>query len=117
MVLDWRAPISRKFYQASVKDPQGVANRRRFGFVKGELTSFEDEHLRAWEELGTSRAEHAEEPFAAETPDAVSRSGHCGIRVIGQEPCGLVLVHEFLVNEPLDRTARGACGAKGVPRR
>jgi hypothetical protein len=23
------APISRKFYQASVKDPQGVANRRR----------------------------------------------------------------------------------------
>jgi DNA helicase IV len=36
MVLDWRAPISRKFYQASVKDPQGVANRRRFGFVRGE---------------------------------------------------------------------------------
>ena len=55
MVLDWRAPISRKFYQASVKDPQGVANRRRFGFVKGELTSFEDEYLQAGQEIGTSR--------------------------------------------------------------
>ncbi|MET0415886.1 MAG: AAA family ATPase, partial [Actinoplanes sp.] len=54
MVLDWRAPLSRKFYRASVRDPQGVAIRRRFGFVKGELTSFEDEHLDRGEELGTS---------------------------------------------------------------
>ncbi len=54
MVLDWRAPVSRKFYQASVKDPQDVRTRRRFGFVKGNLTSFEDEHLQAGEELGTT---------------------------------------------------------------
>ncbi|MBO3740850.1 HelD family protein [Actinoplanes flavus] len=54
MVLDWRAPLSRSFYRASVRDPQGVAVRRRFGFVKGELTSFEDEHLDRGEELGTS---------------------------------------------------------------
>ncbi len=54
MVLDWRAPISRKFYQASVKDPQEVKTRRRFGFVKGDLTSFEDEHLQAGQELGTT---------------------------------------------------------------
>ena len=53
MVLDWRAPLSRSFYRASVRDPQGVAIRRRFGFVKGELTSFEDEHLDRGEELGT----------------------------------------------------------------
>jgi DNA helicase IV len=53
MVLDWRAPLSRSFYRASVRDPQGVATRRRFGFVKGELTSFEDEHLNRGEELGT----------------------------------------------------------------
>src|SRR3954452_4274332 len=53
MVLDWRAPISRSFYRASVRDPQGVATRRRFGFVKGDLTSFEDEHLDRGEELGT----------------------------------------------------------------
>ena len=54
MVLDWRAPLSRSFYRASVRDPQGVATRRRFGFVKGELTSFEDEHLDRGEELGTA---------------------------------------------------------------
>src|SRR4051794_33711211 len=53
MVLDWRAPLSRSFYRASVRDPQGVSTRRRFGFVKGELTSFEDEHLDRGEELGT----------------------------------------------------------------
>jgi DNA helicase IV len=53
MVLDWRAPLSRSFYRASVRDPLGVATRRRFGFVKGELTSFEDEHLDRGEELGT----------------------------------------------------------------
>jgi DNA helicase IV len=54
MVLDWRAPLSRSFYRASVRDPQGVAVRRRFGFVRGELTSFEDEHLDRGEELGTN---------------------------------------------------------------
>jgi len=54
MVLDWRAPLSRSFYRASVRDPQGVATRRRFGFVKGQLTSFEDEHLDRGEELGTN---------------------------------------------------------------
>jgi len=53
LVLDWRAPLSRAFYRASAKDPQGVATRRRFGFNGGELTSFEDEHLDRGEELGT----------------------------------------------------------------
>jgi DNA helicase IV len=54
MVLDWRAPISRAFYRASVRDPQQVAVRRRFGFQAGLLTSFEDEHLDRGEELGTA---------------------------------------------------------------
>jgi DNA helicase IV len=54
MVLDWRAPLSRAFYRASVRDPQDVAVRRRFGFSAGLLTSFEDEHLDRGEELGTS---------------------------------------------------------------
>jgi len=54
MVLDWRAPISRSFYRASARDPQGVAVRRRFGFNNGVLTSFEDEHLDRGEELGTA---------------------------------------------------------------
>ncbi|WP_249713939.1 HelD family protein [Rhizomonospora bruguierae] len=54
MVLDWRAPLSRKFYQASAREPERVRTRRRFGFVRGELTSFEDEHLDRGQELGTS---------------------------------------------------------------
>jgi len=54
MVLDWRAPISRAFYRASARDPQGVGIRRRFGFSAGGLTSFEDEHLSRGEELGTA---------------------------------------------------------------
>jgi DNA helicase IV len=54
MVLDWRAPVSRSFYQASARDPQGVTRRRRFGFQAGELTGFEDEHLDRGEELGTA---------------------------------------------------------------
>ncbi len=54
LVLDWRAPVSRSFYRASGRDPQGVAVRRRFGFNNGVLTSFEDEHLDRGEELGTA---------------------------------------------------------------
>ncbi|MFG3681065.1 HelD family protein [Micromonospora chalcea] len=54
LVLDWRAPVSRSFYRASARDPQGVAVRRRFGFSTGVLTSFEDEHLDRGEELGTA---------------------------------------------------------------
>ena len=53
MVLDWRAPLSRAFYQASVRDRQAVSVRRRFGFQAGMLTSFEDEHLDRGEELST----------------------------------------------------------------
>ncbi|WFE37924.1 ATP-binding domain-containing protein [Micromonospora sp. WMMD998] len=54
LVLDWRAPVSRSFYRASARDPQGVAVRRRFGFHNGVLTSFEDERLDRGEELGTA---------------------------------------------------------------
>src|SRR5262245_14852618 len=66
MVLDWRAPLSRAFYRASVRDPQGVTVRRRFGWTSvgtptgradaqpvAELSGFEDEHLDRGEELGT----------------------------------------------------------------
>ncbi|MET7781464.1 MULTISPECIES: HelD family protein [Streptomyces] len=51
LVVDWRAPVSRAFYQASVRDPQGVAVRRRFGWAPGskgdsaDLTGLEDEHI------------------------------------------------------------------------
>ncbi|MEU3933899.1 AAA family ATPase [Streptomyces sp. NPDC029044] len=51
LVVDWRAPVSRAFYQASARDPQGVVVRRRFGWApgsrgdSGDLTGLEDEHL------------------------------------------------------------------------
>ncbi|GAA2409271.1 AAA family ATPase [Streptomyces coeruleofuscus] len=51
LVVDWRAPVSRAFYQASARDPRGVAVRRRFGWApgsrgdSGDLTGLEDEHL------------------------------------------------------------------------
>ncbi|SEP01013.1 DNA helicase IV [Trujillonella endophytica] len=52
VVIDWRAPMSRPFYRATVADPQGLVRRRRFGFDGGELTGFEDELLGAGEEGG-----------------------------------------------------------------
>ncbi|WP_079036732.1 HelD family protein [Streptomyces silaceus] len=51
LVVDWRAPVSRAFYQAVARDPQGVAVRRRFGWAPGskgdsaDLTGMEDELL------------------------------------------------------------------------
>ncbi|PXX61101.1 DNA helicase IV [Nocardia tenerifensis] len=46
MVIDWRAPLSRAFYEASAQEPMRVRVRRRFGFDHGgELTAFEDESL------------------------------------------------------------------------
>ncbi|MEV0777196.1 ATP-binding domain-containing protein [Streptomyces sp. NPDC050428] len=45
MVIDWRAPVSQPFYQASKKNPLDIGLRRRFGYTAGELTAYEDEHL------------------------------------------------------------------------
>lgn len=45
MVIDWRAPVSQPFYQASRKQPMDVVLRRRFGYTGGELTAYEDEDL------------------------------------------------------------------------
>ncbi|MFI6940566.1 HelD family protein [Streptomyces sp. NPDC050418] len=45
MVIDWRAPVSQPFYQASKQKPMDVALRRRFGYTGGEITAYEDEHL------------------------------------------------------------------------
>ncbi|MGW0803958.1 HelD family protein [Nonomuraea sp. NPDC002799] len=59
VVIDWRAPVSRAFYRASARDPQGVAVRRRFGWSGGTLTGFEDERLGQGEE-GESRILAAE---------------------------------------------------------
>ena len=45
VVLDWRAPVSWPFYQASRADPMGLTLRRRFGFSGGALTAYEDERF------------------------------------------------------------------------
>ncbi|MGW0736694.1 HelD family protein [Streptomyces sp. NPDC002851] len=58
LVVDWRAPVSRAFYQATPRDPQGVAVRRRFGWAPGstgesaDLTGLEDERLGVDGEVG-----------------------------------------------------------------
>ncbi|GAA2959408.1 AAA family ATPase [Streptomyces enissocaesilis] len=58
LVIDWRAPVSRTFYQASARDPQGVVVRRRFGWAPGskgaseDLTGLEDERFAAGAEPG-----------------------------------------------------------------
>jgi DNA helicase IV len=49
MVVDWRAPVSLAFYRGSRTEPMGVELRRRFGFVQGRLTGYEDEALIAGE--------------------------------------------------------------------
>jgi DNA helicase IV len=45
LVIDWRAGMSRPFYQARPGQPMGVRLRRRFGFSHGQLTAYEDEDL------------------------------------------------------------------------
>ncbi|MFK4099809.1 HelD family protein [Streptomyces sp. NPDC019531] len=45
MVIDWRAPVSQPFYRASKKDPMDIGLRRRFGYTRGDITAYEDEHL------------------------------------------------------------------------
>lgn len=52
VVIDWRAPIARGFYRATATDRQGIRLRRRFGFKKLLITSYEDEHLDRGEALG-----------------------------------------------------------------
>jgi DNA helicase IV len=45
VVIDWRAEVSKAFYQASRNDRMGVLKRRRFGIETGQITAYEDELL------------------------------------------------------------------------
>jgi DNA helicase IV len=73
VVIDWRAPMSRPFYQASAVEPQGLVRRRRFGFAAGELTGYEDERLAAGDDH-TSRflREEIERPRSGPMRDIVA---------------------------------------------
>jgi len=75
MVVDWRAPVSMSFYRANAADRMGLLRRRRFGFVGGRLTSFEDEQLARGEETGTASrilAEEIERPRVGPMRDIVA---------------------------------------------
>ena len=45
VVIDWRADVSTAFYRATRDEPMDVLLRRRFGFERGHITAYEDEHL------------------------------------------------------------------------
>nr|WP_239129616.1 ATP-binding domain-containing protein [Sinosporangium siamense] len=74
LVVDWRAPVSRAFYQAGPANPMGVAMRRRFGYQGGELTAYEDEPLTGDSPLGQSRilTEEIERPRTGPMRDIVA---------------------------------------------
>ncbi|MDF2711607.1 MAG: family ATPase [Nonomuraea muscovyensis] len=74
LVVDWRAPVSRAFYQASPADPMDVVRRRRFGYHGGALTAFEDEPLAEGGEVGPSRilTEEIERPRTGPMRDIVA---------------------------------------------
>ncbi|MFJ7068856.1 HelD family protein [Streptomyces sp. NPDC101115] len=102
LVVDWRAPVSRAYYQAGPQDPQGVVRRRRFGWAPGslgateDLTALEDERLAGVRAVG-------EVPVVA--PPA------------GASPAGAVPVGEAPVGEaPAGASPPGASpGGEGPP--
>ncbi|NUT09010.1 MAG: AAA family ATPase, partial [Nonomuraea sp.] len=74
LVIDWRAPVSRAFYQASPSDPMQVVRRRRFGYHGGALTAFEDEPLGEGTDVGPSKilTEEIERPRTGPMRDIVA---------------------------------------------
>ncbi|SFF21879.1 HelD family protein [Blastococcus tunisiensis] len=72
VVIDWRAPMSRPFYQATAADPQGLVRRRRFGFADGQLTGYEDELLGAGQEGGEFLRQEIERPRSGPMRDIVA---------------------------------------------
>ncbi len=74
MVVDWRADVSTAFYRATASDPMDLRLRRRFGFVGGTLTAYEDESFDAASDIGTSRilTEEIERPRVGPMRDIVA---------------------------------------------
>src|SRR6476646_9823022 len=54
VVIDWRAGVSTAFYRATRTEPMDVVLRRRFGFERGAITAYEDEHLLDQSEVSRS---------------------------------------------------------------
>ncbi|MEU9101615.1 AAA family ATPase [Streptomyces sp. NPDC048361] len=105
LVVDWRAPVSRRFYQANARDPQGVEIRRRFGWAQGstgaaeELTGLEDERLAAREPgpadaplAGQTGAAPAGQPHTGTAPAGASLTDPASL---GTAPAGAILTGEI----------------------
>ncbi|GAA3310679.1 hypothetical protein GCM10020295_78400 [Streptomyces cinereospinus] len=81
LVIDWRAPVARAFYQASPRDPQGVAVRRRFGWSpagrgdSADLTGLEDEHFGSGAHRGGSGHLGSVPPGSGEARDGAILTG------------------------------------------
>ena len=75
VVVDWRADVSTPFYRATRSDPMHVGLRRRFGFERGRITAYEDEHLLDETEASRSSrilAEEIERPRVGPMRDIVA---------------------------------------------
>ncbi|SDS82209.1 HelD family protein [Actinoplanes derwentensis] len=76
LVIDWRAPVSARFYQAGARNPLGVTARRRYGWtmtVPAQLTGFEDEDLlREYAEPSRLLTEEIERPRVGPMRDIVA---------------------------------------------
>ena len=70
VVVDWRAAIAAPFYRATGVDALGLAHRRRFTLVDGDLTAYLDEQL---DDPEASGASGVPDPVLAEI--GVERSG------------------------------------------
>ncbi|HEY8479815.1 MAG TPA: AAA family ATPase, partial [Spirillospora sp.] len=103
LVVDWRAPVGRAFYQAGPRNPMRVRRRRRYGFdAGGELTAYEDEIIEG------TRADGPRGPSALLTAELERpRSGPMRDIVATIQP-----EQDDIVRAPLDRTVcvQGAPG-------
>ena len=77
VVIDWRADVSTAFYRATRTEPMDVVLRRRFGFERGEITAYEDEHLLDRTEAETPQRDSCRRDRApSRRPDARHRRHH-----------------------------------------
>jgi DNA helicase IV len=75
VVVDWRAPIARAFYQATPRNRMNIRLRRRFGLHNDAISSYEDEYLAEGETLGTASdllRQEIERPRAGPMRDIVA---------------------------------------------
>ena len=108
-------PTSRRaFYRATRTEPMGVALRRRFGFERGAITAYEDEHLQDRAEAERrSRILAGEIERPAGRPDARHRR-HDPARA-GRDRARRRHRDRLRAGRPRHRQDRGRPAPRGVP--